>query len=171
MRKIPMLAAAVVVTALSFVFLTRDEVGAEVTVAVEETNCRDCYTCLPEYWKHHNQWVGSYGASHGSACVNGTDCDGHPRCTEGNLTADELLLESEFEERLEGMVAGPDNAVALLDGEWSDRVKLNLDRRALQVESACGDGRIIAHFPLTGEQVAAAILKDPSLTLVAYAGD
>ena len=139
---------------------------------VEDANCISCSDCnFQMIFDHWNINPGIFGASHSTACVAGSNCDGHPDCAVGVLTDEEIFLERELQRQLEGLAGGLDNAVALLDGAFSERVMLNLDRRAMQVESACGDGRIIAHLPLTGEQVAMAILKDPSLTLTAHAGD
>jgi hypothetical protein len=97
-----------------------------------------------------------------SFCMDIPGCTGHPLCgTSAQLPAEDY----EYLTVLAGRaMAGEASPVSELLSRFPDKVHFNAAREAIQVEG-CDDTGIVAHIPLSPDQLRAAMATHSSMRL------
>ncbi len=126
---------------------------AAVSAPFGELNCGECFTCIPTTY-HRAPVVedGTLTSLH-AYCIE-TAC-AHPLCGTASLPVSPSRT-AELQTLLASAAAGDVDAVRSLLRNHSDRVRLNIERMALQV-SGCSPQVIIAHLPLAAGATASLV--------------
>jgi hypothetical protein len=157
----------VVLVALLLAYAVFSASPASAQVIQGPINCVYCSYCPLD---SHTAYPWAYGEfKHMHECIPNCCaglCDGHPSCLLAN--ADQQEREEIFDALLASAYQGELAAAYELAEEFSDRVTLHLDRRALQIQgnNECDSGQLVGHIPLTTGQVAAFVARQPAVKLV-----
>ncbi len=128
---------------------------------LEPTNCSDCSGCNPQGEPGHLTSPDQSGAYYGShVCLPAASCESHPLCSRAQLNPGRSTDDDRLVDLFEGAVLGHAESITTLLAEYPSLVRLNPERRALQL-LGCKPEIVLGHLELSREQYASAATSRP----------